>query len=140
MSRLLQVYVVPPAVFVSVIMGGGYGTGREVLEFFSRYGIGGGLIGIAIAGLVFALVFALTFDFARRMGAYEYQTFFRELIGPFWWTFELLYLLLFLLVLGVLSSAASNILSSRFQVPPELGLALMLFLVAAMVFFWAADS
>jgi uncharacterized membrane protein YkvI len=93
------------------------------------------LIGIAIAGLVFALVFAMTFDFARRMGAYEYQTFFRELIGPFWWTFELLYLLLFLLVLGVLSSAASNILSSRFQVPPELRLALMLVLVAAMVFF-----
>jgi uncharacterized membrane protein YkvI len=135
MSRVLQVYIVPPAVFVSVIMGGGYGTGREILEFFSRYTIGGGLIGIGVAGVVFAAVFALTFDFARRMRAHEYQSFFRELIGPLWWTFELLYLLLFFLVLGVLSSAASNILSSRFQLPPQLGLALMLVLIAAMVFF-----
>lgn len=135
MSRWLQVYVIPPAVFVSVIMGGGYGTGREIVEFFSRYGVGEGLIGIGVAGAVFATVFALTFDFARRMGAYEYQTFFRELIGPFWWTFELLYILLFILVLGVLSSAASNILSSRFGVPQGLGIVLMSILVATMVFF-----
>jgi uncharacterized membrane protein YkvI len=135
LSRWLQVYITPPAVFVSVIMGGGYGTGREVVEFFSRYGSSGGLFGILVATLVFATVFGLTFDFARRMGTYEYREFFRHLIGAFWWTFELLYLLLFLLVLGVLSSAASNILSTRFQVPGNLGLALMLALVASMVFF-----
>ncbi|WP_439100630.1 YkvI family membrane protein [Congregibacter sp.] len=135
MSRWLQVYVMPPAVFVSVIMGGGYGTGREVVEYFSRYGNGEGLLGVLVSTLLFAVVFGLTFDFARRMGTYEYREFFRQLIGPFWWTFELLYLLLFFLVLGVLSSAAGNILSSRFGVPEYLGLTMMLAVVAAMVFF-----
>jgi uncharacterized membrane protein YkvI len=135
MSRWLQVYVVPPAVFASVTIGGGYGTGREVVEFFSRYGGSGGLLGMLVATTVLATVYALSFDFARRMGAYEYRAFFRRLIGPLWWTYELLYLLMFLLVLGVLSAAAGNILSSRFTVPGYLGLGFLLFLIGAMVFF-----
>ena len=32
----VQIYFVPGAVLVSVIMGGGYGTGREVVEYFSQ--------------------------------------------------------------------------------------------------------
>lgn len=35
----------PAAVFISVVMGGGYGTGREMIEFFTRYGLLGGLLG-----------------------------------------------------------------------------------------------
>ena len=49
MNRLFHIYVVPAAVFVSVVMGGGYGTGREVIEFFTRYGLLGGLLGTAVA-------------------------------------------------------------------------------------------
>ena len=49
MNRLFHVYVVPAAVFISVVMGGGYGTGREVIEFFTRYGLLGGILGAAIA-------------------------------------------------------------------------------------------
>lgn len=135
MSRWLQVYVIPPAVFVSVTIGGGYGTGREVVEFFSRYGGSGGLLGMLVAAVILATVYALTFDFARRMGTYEYRAFFQRLIGPFWWTYELLYLLMFLLVLGVLSAAAGNILSSRFGAPGYLGLSGLLILIGAMVFF-----
>ena len=58
MNRLFHIYVVPAAVFVSVVMGGGYGTGREVIEFFTRYGLLGGLLGTAVAACVFATVLA----------------------------------------------------------------------------------
>ncbi len=114
-------------------MGGGYGTGREVVEFFSRHGGGEGLVGIATAALLFAVVLGLTFDLARRTSSYEYRSFFQNLIGKFWWAYELLYLLLFLLVLGVLGSAASNILVSRFDVPEQLGLLIMLSVVLGIV-------
>ena len=56
MNRIFQVYIVPAAVFVSVVMGGGYGTGREVIEFFTRYGLLGGLFGTLVATCVFAPV------------------------------------------------------------------------------------
>ena len=56
MNRWIQVYLVPAAVFVSVVMGGGYGTGREVVEFFTRFGILGALMGICVAACLFSLV------------------------------------------------------------------------------------
>lgn len=134
-SRFINVYIVPAAVFVSVVMGGGYGTGREVVEFFTRYGLQGGLLGIVAASVAFALILAATFEFARVFRSYDYRAFFGQLIGPFWWLFELLYLLLFLLVLGVVSSAAGNILEQEFGIASSLGLGLMLLLVAGLVFF-----
>lgn len=62
MSRWLQVYIVPAAVFVSVVMGGGCGTGREVVQFFTSHGLQGGLPGILVATLAFALILELTFN------------------------------------------------------------------------------
>lgn len=135
MSRWLQVYIVPAAVFVSVVMGGGYGTGREVVQFFTSHGLQGGLLGILVATLAFALVLGLTFEFARVFRAYDYRAFFQHLTGRLWWTFEVLYLLLFLLVLGVVSSAAGTILEEEFHIASQLGMGLMLLLVAGLVFF-----
>ena len=135
MNRWMQVYVVPAAVFISVVMGGGYGTGREVVEFFTRYGILGGLLGIGVAACVFALVLACTYEFARVFQVYDYRTFFGKLIGPFWICFEILYLLLFLLVLGVVGSAAGNILEEEFGISSLVGMAGVLVLVIAVASF-----
>lgn len=135
LSQLIRIYIVPAAVFVSVVMGGGYGTGREVVEFFTNYGLQGGLLGIAAATVAFAVILACTYDFARVFRAYDYRVFFERLIGPFWWLFEVLYMLLFLLVLGVVSSAAGSILEQEFGVNSNLGLAVMLLLVGGLVYF-----
>lgn len=134
MHRMFKVYIVPAAVFISVVMGGGYGTGREVVEFFTRYGLLGGLLGIGVAACIFALVLACTFEFARVFQAYEYRKFFSELIGRFWICFEVLYLLLFLLVLGVVGSAAGNIMEQQFGVSSLFGLVGVLVLVVVLVY------
>ena len=138
MNRIFHVYIVPAAVFISVVMGGGYGTGREVIEFFTRYGLLGGLLGTAAAACVFAVVLACTYEFARVFQVYDYRTFFSRLIGPFWVCFEILYLLLFLLVLGVVSSAAGNMLEQEFAISRYFGMAGVLVLVVALVYFGRA--
>ena len=135
MKRIIPVYIVPAAVFISVVMGGGYGTGREVIEFFTRYGLAGGLLGIATSACVFSLVLAVTYEFARVFQVYDYRTFFRQLIGPFWVCFEILYLLLFLLVLGVVGPSAGNILEQEFGISSYFGMAGVLAMVVALVFF-----
>ena len=132
LNRLFRVYIVPAAVFVSVVMGGGYGTGREVVEFFTNYGLLGGLLGIGVAACVFALVLACTYEFARVFQVYDYRSFFARLIGPFWVCFEILYLLLFLLILGVVGSAAGNILEEEFGISSLVGMAGVLVLVVAL--------
>jgi uncharacterized membrane protein YkvI len=135
MGRWVHVYLVPGAVLVSVVMGGGYGTGREVIEYFTRYGALGGLLGAGVALSIFALVLVCTYEFARVFRAYDYRVFFKSLIGRYWIAFEILYALLFLLVLGVISSAAGNILEKEFGIPALVGLGAMLVLVAVLVLF-----
>ncbi len=42
-SKIFQRYLLPGFVFQSIIIAGGYGTGRELVEFFLHYGPLGGL-------------------------------------------------------------------------------------------------
>lgn len=85
MKRWISIYLVPGAVFVSVVLGGGYGTGREVVEYFTRYGMQGGMLGIGVATVAFALILIATYEFARVHQAYDYRTFFQHLLGRWWW-------------------------------------------------------
>lgn len=112
--RNLQRLLIPGAVLQSVMIGGGYGTGREVVEYFTRFGAGPGLFGLALAGAGIAVVFALSLELARRAGAYDYRTFFKALLGRFWVSYEVLLLLLVMLVLGVISAASQGMLLRLF--------------------------
>lgn len=133
-SKVVQRYLVPGLVFQSVIVGGGYGTGREIAEFFVGHGGLGGLFGMGVAALGWGIVFAVAFEFARLTKSYNYRTFFQNLIGPFWRLFELIYLLIALIVLAVLGSAAGEMLSELVGVPRVLGSALLLGAVGALVY------
>lgn len=133
MSQWLKVYLLPGAIFVSVVLGGGYGTGREVVEYFTSYGLKGGLLGVGVATLAFALILVCTFEYARLHRAYDYRTFFKHLLGRFWWLFEVLYALLFLLVLGVVSSAAGEMFQTQTGLSSSLGVVLMLALIALLI-------
>jgi len=134
-ARLLKVYIIPGAVFQSVMVGGGYGTGREIVEYFSRYGFSGGLLGLGIAFICLAVVLALTFEFARVFKVYDYRNFFKSLLGRGWLLFEVLIILLFLLVLAVLASASGNILRDNFGLSYGTGLSIMLLAIAVLTFF-----
>ncbi len=131
---LKRVIFIPCAVYTSVIIGGGYGTGREVVEFFSIHGAEGGLTALLTAFCVFVFVLFATFDLARAGAHFDYRVFFKDLIGPFWWVFELLYLALMFLVLGVVASAASQMLSDQYGLPPLIGTVATLLLIGLSLF------
>lgn len=131
----MKAYIVPIATYQAVAIAGGYGTGREVVQFFSSFGAYGGLFGLTLAAVLLAIVTAISFEFARLYRLYDYRSFVKELIGPLWVIFELLYLLLFLIVLAVVASAAGSIFSSRLGVPENVGLLTMLAMIASLLFF-----
>ncbi len=128
-------YLIPGAVFQSVLVGGGYGTGREIVEFFTQYGGGGGVLGLIVTVLCWWLVLAVTWEFARIFQLYDYRSFFKQLLGRWWVLFEILFILMFLLVLAVVASAAGEILQTRFGIPYAVGILAMLVLVGALTFF-----
>jgi len=134
-ARFLRVYIIPGAVLQSVFVAGGYGTGREIVEYFSQYGLKGGLLGMGVTTVCWALVMGVTFEFARRFRAYDYRSFFKALLGRGWFLFEVLYVLMFLLVLAVVASAAGEILQNSFGIPYSVGLVVMLGVVGLLTFF-----
>lgn len=134
-SRFFKVYIVPGAVLQSVFVAGGYGTGREIVEYFSQYGFQGGLLGMGVTAVCWALVMSVTFEFARRFRAHDYRSFFKALLERGWFLFEILYVLMFLLVLAVVASAAGEILQDSFGIPYSVGLVVMLGFVGLLTFF-----
>jgi uncharacterized membrane protein YkvI len=135
MPRWFRVYLVPGAVFQSIIVGGGYGTGRELVEYFVQYGIAGAFKGLLVATLLFAIILAFTFEFARVFQAFDYRSFLRRLIGPVWPLFEVNYLLSVVLVLAVVASASAEITERSLGLPGIAGGGLMLVLIVVLNFF-----
>ncbi len=117
--------VLPAIIAQSMIMGGGYATGREVVEYAGRFG-NWGWLSVAIIALGFAIVMALSFELARLAGAYEYKEWSRNLIGPFWWLADLLILSMMLLVIAVMSAAIGEVLQQTLGFPKPLSLAMAL--------------
>ena len=71
--------LLPGLVFQSVVIAGGYGTGRELAEFFLGYGPRLGLLSmVLISTTIWSLVCALSFEFARKVGARDYRAFFKR--------------------------------------------------------------
>lgn len=134
-SRFMRRYVIPGAVFQSVMIGGGYGTGREIVEYFTSFGFTGGLLAMGVTFVAMSVVLGLTFELSRLCRVYDYRNFFKLLLGRAWFLFEILIVLQFLLVLAVLASAAGNILSDHFGLPYAVGLLVMLAVVGVLTYF-----
>ena len=105
------------------------------MEFFSVSGAYGGLFGMALAAIIIAIITATSLEFARLFKVYDYRSFIKELIGPFWFLFEILYVLLFLIVLAVVTAAAGSIMSDRLGISENFGLFSMLAIIGCLLFF-----
>ena len=128
-------FLLPGLAFKAVVIGGGYATGREIAEFFLPAGPWGGIAGMALATLIWAVVAAATFHFAWKVGAQDYREFFKALLGPFWVVFEAAYAVFIILILAVFGAAAGAIAAATLGLPPAVGtLALMFGIVACVAF------
>jgi uncharacterized membrane protein YkvI len=117
-----------------MVIAGGYGTGRELVEFFLKFGPVGGLLGMWLVSVViWCAVCAVTFELARLRRTYDYRTFARELLGRFWWLYEVCYLVMMLIVLSVIAAAAGSIVQQLFSAPYFVGVVLMMGAVGFLV-------
>jgi uncharacterized membrane protein YkvI len=121
-----QRYLLPGLAFKAVVIGGGYATGRELAEFFIPSGPRGGLLGMLLAMLIWSAVCAVTFALARASASWEYKSFFRKLLGPWWVIFEGAYVLFMILILAVFGAAAGAIGSAVLNWPPLAGTLLLI--------------
>lgn len=118
-------YIIPALVFQSVMVVGGYGTGREFVEYFLSLGPIAGLFGIGVTTIIWMIMCALTFEFARCFKAHDYRRFFIKLLGKGWVVFEVSYILMLVIVLGIIGSTAGSILQQTLGAPYWLGTVLL---------------
>lgn len=109
-------FIVPGIVLQSVLIGGGYSTGREVVAYGAKFGALGWISGIAImAG--FAVMAFLMFETARLFRAYDYRNLVKQFLGPFWWLYDIIYILLAVLIVAIVIAATASILDRTLGIP-----------------------
>lgn len=123
-------YLLPGFVFQSIVIGGGYGTGRELVEFFLSEGPAGGYLGMLVATVIWGVILALGFELARLGGHYDYRTFLSALLGRGWMAFEVLYVLSVILTSAVVGSASGELLNETIGWPRIVGTLILISLVA----------
>lgn len=125
---LLKRILLPGIILQSVLIGGGYATGREIVEYGGKFGASGWISGLAIF-FGFSLVTTLSIEACRQWQVYDYKSLLKKLIGPGWIAYEIVYLLLAILIIAVMASAAGEILNSTLSFPRWIGVILIILLV-----------
>lgn len=104
-------WLVPGFLFQSVVIGGGYGTGNEIAQYFGVHGMVGGLIGLVVTLLVWSVISAATFEFCRIFKTYDYNSMSLAMLGKIGVLYEVCYIILMLIVLGVINATASSMIA-----------------------------
>lgn len=134
-KKFIKYYLAPGFIFQSAIVAGGYGTGREVIEYISRHGAVGGLVSIVTAVILFMIVLSLSYEFGRMHSAYDYHSFMRKLLGRGWIAYEILLLCSMVVINAVVLAASGAVASDLLPVPAWTGMIAMLVIIAALNYF-----
>lgn len=114
-SRIGRI-IIPAIVFQSVSIGGGFSTGREVVEYVAKYGALGS-VSILTYVTALAICGALIYEFSRQFNLYDYKSLMKNLIWHGWPIFEFVYILLAIVIIAVVASAGGNLMNQILGVP-----------------------
>ena len=134
-SSWFQRYLLPGFIIQSSIIGGAYGSGKELQEFFFGHGPLGGLLGMTVTMTIFAVVLMAAYEFSRHFQLFDYRSFAKALLGPLWPIYEILYLMVMILVISVVGAVAGEVLYDSFGLPNFVGITGIMVLIALIVFF-----
>ncbi len=130
-------YISPGFVLMSVMIGGGFATGREIVQYGGRFGSQGWIVGLAIA-LTFSILCMLSFEIARLYKAYDYRTHLKVYAGPLSYLYDVIYFIMSLLVMSVMASATGNILETTMNLPYYAGVLIIIIISALLNFYGKA--
>ena len=133
-SSFIDRIFLPGLAFKACVIGGGYATGRELVEYFLKNGPANALCAMFVVAITWSITCACTFLFAFAMRAYNYQDFFRHVLGRFAITFEFVYLASIILLLAVFGAAAGEIGSSVLGAPKLVGTITIVAAILAVIY------
>lgn len=118
-------WLVPAFLFQSSVIGGGYGTGAEIKQYFFSNGFVGGLMGMVVTMIIWSLLCAVTFEFTRVFRTFDYRSMMQKLLGKGAFLYEICYVVTMLLVLGVINATASSMITGLTGLTGWIGTAIL---------------
>ncbi|MFD1735097.1 hypothetical protein ACFSCX_00840 [Bacillus salitolerans] len=114
------------ATYIGTIVGAGFATGREVVQFFSQYGMIG-LIGILICGYLFIWIGIKIMLIAKRIQANSYQEVNEYLFGERTGKYvNIIFIIMLFGVTSVMLSGTGAVFREQLGLPAQLGILLTL--------------
>lgn len=133
-SYPFRVLIVPSVVFLSVLFGAAYGSGREVVEFVSSHGPTGGLVALLTLVVTHCVLLVLSFELARLFKAYDYVSFFKVLLGKGWFLYEIVIIVGLVIGLSITTTVGGTVLADHFGIGALVGSLLILALIVTLNF------
>ncbi|MBZ2174636.1 hypothetical protein K8M07_05175 [Schnuerera sp. xch1] len=127
-------YILPGVILQSVLIGGGYATGSEVVAYGGKFGAMGWLGGLGIF-IGFTVLAILTFELARLFKVYDYKLLVQQFIGKFYILYDVLYILLAILIIAIMASATGEIVKSTMGLPYWIGVTGVIIIVGILNFY-----
>lgn len=117
-------YVLPGVLVQSMLIGGGYATGREIFSYGAKFGAMGWISGLTIC-IGFALFAFLAFEICRIYKVYDYKNYIKQVIGPLWPIMDVLNILIMTLLISVMAATTGSIFAQA-GMPEFLGSAVII--------------
>lgn len=127
-------FVLPGIILQSVLIGGGYATGREIVEYGGKFGAYGWMAGLGTF-LGFAVIAALSYELIRLTKAYDFKSFMKTIGGPLYIVFDIVYLLFMVVIIAVMASATGNIVEQTLGLNYWVGVVAITVVVAILNFY-----
>ncbi|WP_423801566.1 GerAB/ArcD/ProY family transporter [Neobacillus sp. SAB-20_R2A] len=116
------------AVYVGTVVGAGFATGKEIVEFFSRFGFFG-FISILMSGYLFVVIGSKLMRIAAQINAKSYQEFNDYLFGK--WAGGIINFFMLFMLLGVsavMLAGAGAVFEEQLGLPKNAGVFITIFL------------
>lgn len=109
------------ALYAGGVIGAGFASGQEILQFFALLGPGG-LLGTALAAWLFAYLGAVVLGMATGLHSTSYRRVIDRLLGPrLGALLDLVSLLVLFGGLGVMLAGSGAVAQQQFDLPPAVG-------------------
>jgi uncharacterized membrane protein YkvI len=129
--------VLPAIILQSVLIGGGYASGREVVAYGAKFG-GAGLLAVAAIFIGFTVMSVLVFEFSRVFGTYDYKSYMQGIIWKGWPAFDLVFVVMATVVIAVMAAAAGSIMEQTVGIPYLVGIVGIILVVAVLTYYGAS--
>lgn len=129
--------LLPAIILQSVLIGGGYASGREVVEYGAKFG-SAGLLAVLVIFVGFTVMAILVFELSRIFGTYDYKSYMQNIIWKGWPLFDLLFVAMATIIIAVMASAAGSIMRDTVGIPYMFGIVSIILVVGVLTYFGAS--